>query len=97
MSCRIQDPLKQWERKQKGNKGLFLPALVTGSLMLGRNHPLECWVLRLYQHRKDQTEGIPVRTPPSLLLSSCKATIKDYLLPNSVELTPTSISLHTFG
>lgn len=31
MSCRIQDPLKQWERKQKENKGFFLLAVVTGS------------------------------------------------------------------
>lgn len=31
MSCKIQEPLKQWERKQKENKGFFLLVLVTGN------------------------------------------------------------------
>lgn len=42
MSCRIQDPLKQWERKQEEYKGGFLLALVTGSPALSEGTTTKC-------------------------------------------------------
>lgn len=81
MPCRIQDPLKRWERKQKENKGFFLLAHVTGRAALSEGTTTagrEALGFETAQSKVEvQGEEIPVPILSSPLLVQHKATIKD--------------------